>query len=307
MYQVYKITNKINGKSYIGSSKDALVRWHGHKKSAGCPGHQCYNYPLQRAFRKYGIINFSFEILRDDFSTRYEAEEYEQQMIIKYQTLFSDNGYNQRLETHGGLTDENRLKNTVEQSQPCALVDFNENIITKYPSYAAAARAHGLNSQVGKVCKGIYSSARGLLFRDLDERGNVVHVPLKPYQNQQAVIAINVFDKEDTITFKSLSEAAKYFNTNRQEIYKCTSGQERYSVVKFHLFRNLDPYGNIILNQVDIDNKILEYDKKYPNIRGERKSVSEWCALYNIKTATYYYRIRHGQSPSQALGIKNED
>jgi hypothetical protein len=30
--------------------------------------HQSYNFPLQRAFRKYGINNFSFEIIEDNIS-----------------------------------------------------------------------------------------------------------------------------------------------------------------------------------------------------------------------------------------------
>lgn len=303
MYQVYKITNKINNKIYIGSSENYKARWQSHKDASKQPAHQCYNYPLQRAFRKYGLENFTFELLKDDFLTRYDAEEYEQQMIIQYNSLISDNGYNQRLDTHGGLTNENRLKNIENLSQPCALVDIDENIIAIYPSYSAAAKAHNLSSQVGKVCKGIYSSANGLLFRDLDENKNVIHIPQKSFQNQQGVIAIDVFDKNNTIRFESLSEAAKYFQTNRQEIYKCASGQERYSVVKMHIFRNLDVYGNIILNQIDIDKKIQEYNKKYPLIQEVRKSVSEWCKIYNVKTATYYSRIKKGLTPEQALGI----
>lgn len=102
-------------------------------------------------------------------------------MILKYNSLISGYGYNQRQETHGGLTDDNRLKNQIEQSCPCALVDKNENIIATYSSYAAAARAHNLSSQVGKICKGLYSSANGLLFRDLDEQGNVIHIPYKSF------------------------------------------------------------------------------------------------------------------------------
>lgn len=301
MYQVYKITNKINNKVYIGSSSNYLLRWQQHKDASIQPAHQCYDYPLQRAFRKYGINNFYFEVLRDDFLTRYEAEEYEQLMIIQNKSLIIENGYNQRLETHGGLTDENRAKNTKEQSQPCALVDFYENIITTFPSYAEAARTYNLTSQVGKVCKGIYSSANGLIFRDLDEQGKVIHVEQKSFQNQQAVIAIDIFDKNNVIKFKSLAEAAEYFKTTRQEIYKCISGQERYSVVKMHIFRKLDVYGNIILNQIDIDQKIKEYDKKYPLIDGVRKSVSEWCSIYGVKTATYYNRIKKGCNPKQAL------
>ena len=58
---VYKITNQINGKFYIGSSKDLIRRKKDHfrllKKGVN------HNILLQRAVNKYGIDNFIFEIL----------------------------------------------------------------------------------------------------------------------------------------------------------------------------------------------------------------------------------------------------
>lgn len=51
---IYKITNLINGKFYIGSSVDCKRRW---KRE--------YNIHLCRAFQKYGKENFSFEIIEE--------------------------------------------------------------------------------------------------------------------------------------------------------------------------------------------------------------------------------------------------
>lgn len=56
---VYKITNKINGKCYIGESVDVFKRFSDHKNPKNLKTH----YKIYRAFAKYGIENFSFEIL----------------------------------------------------------------------------------------------------------------------------------------------------------------------------------------------------------------------------------------------------
>ena len=60
MIGIYKITNKINGKSYIGQSIDIERRWREHKKNIGSSKN-----PLYLDFKKYGLENFSFEILEE--------------------------------------------------------------------------------------------------------------------------------------------------------------------------------------------------------------------------------------------------
>jgi len=58
---VYKITNIINNKCYIGSSKTIKKRWYEHKRQLRKNQH--HSKALQRAFNKYGENNFVFEIL----------------------------------------------------------------------------------------------------------------------------------------------------------------------------------------------------------------------------------------------------
>ena len=69
MYSVYKITNLINQKGYIGSSTKVEKRWQQHKNDAFNANNEKYNYPLYQAFRKYGLENFSFIILKNDFDS----------------------------------------------------------------------------------------------------------------------------------------------------------------------------------------------------------------------------------------------
>lgn len=90
---IYKITNKINGKSYIGLSGDIYVRWSEHR----CH-YKTIDNVLYRAIRKYGIENFTFEILEN--CPKYELGEKEKFYIRKYRTYvgFEDcNGYNMTL------------------------------------------------------------------------------------------------------------------------------------------------------------------------------------------------------------------
>ena len=56
---IYKITNKINNKVYIGQSVNIEERWDYHK--AVC--HWNSQSALYRAFKKYGIENFDFQVI----------------------------------------------------------------------------------------------------------------------------------------------------------------------------------------------------------------------------------------------------
>ena len=56
MIGIYKITNKLNGKVYIGQSIDIDTRWRQHCKTKD-------NLAIHRAIQKYRPENFSFEVL----------------------------------------------------------------------------------------------------------------------------------------------------------------------------------------------------------------------------------------------------
>ena len=60
---IYKITNQINGKSYIGQAIDIQTRWNKEKTRAFDLNSLEYEKTLSQAFRKYGLNNFTFEII----------------------------------------------------------------------------------------------------------------------------------------------------------------------------------------------------------------------------------------------------
>lgn len=57
---IYSIINKINDKTYIGSSCDINRRWRHHRQNLHKGVHHCIH--LQRAWNKYGESHFVFNI-----------------------------------------------------------------------------------------------------------------------------------------------------------------------------------------------------------------------------------------------------
>lgn len=88
MIGVYKITNNINSKSYIGISVDIERRWEEHKLPYNWLRES--NKVLYQAFVKYGIQNFTFEVIEECKIT--ELGEKEKYYIELYDTY--KNGYN---------------------------------------------------------------------------------------------------------------------------------------------------------------------------------------------------------------------
>ena len=61
---IYKITNKIDGKCYIGQSSNIKKRFKDHRYDLKYNKHD--NPYLQNAYNKYGKDNFKFEILCEE-------------------------------------------------------------------------------------------------------------------------------------------------------------------------------------------------------------------------------------------------
>ena len=92
MIGIYKITNNINNKSYIGQSTDIERRFAQHKSPY--ERERFSEKPLYKAIAKYGINNFSFEILEE--CPVEELSQKEEYYIKKYNSLCHKNGYNIR-------------------------------------------------------------------------------------------------------------------------------------------------------------------------------------------------------------------
>lgn len=86
---IYKITNLLNGKSYIGQTVDFERRKKDHLKAKD-------NYAIHAAIQKYGQEKFSWEVIEDNIPKELLNER--ESFWIEYYNTYSD-GYN---ETKGG-------------------------------------------------------------------------------------------------------------------------------------------------------------------------------------------------------------
>jgi predicted GIY-YIG superfamily endonuclease len=171
---IYKITNLINQKAYIGKTINSIEeRWKEHKKEA--IRQRAENRPLYKALNKYGIENFSVELVEEvDVKNLSEREIY----WIGYYHTYTE-GYNATLGGDGKILydydliaelilqdktyleiskivgcctdvvsfvakkyniDHQPRNNFVENSKQVFQFDKQGNYIQSFPSYAAAAQ-----------------------------------------------------------------------------------------------------------------------------------------------------------------------
>lgn len=109
MCGIYKVTNIINNKVYIGLSRNIEERWKRHRSRPFNSNYSEYNSLFYRAIRKYGLNNFIFEVLEE--CPENILSEKEKYWINYYKSNDYNYGYNM---TEGGENPPNFSKLTKE-------------------------------------------------------------------------------------------------------------------------------------------------------------------------------------------------
>ena len=157
--EIYKITNKINGKVYIGQTiRPVEYRFNRHINDAM---HNILNTHFARAIRKYGPDQWQFEVI-DNAETQEELNQKEQYWIRYYNSV--EEGYNETdaITKCGGNTYQSKTKQEMEEikekirqtklgaKNPMARRIKRINIITNeidvFDTIISCAQACGINN-----------------------------------------------------------------------------------------------------------------------------------------------------------------
>lgn len=239
MVGIYKITNLINSKSYIGQSINIEKRWYEHKYKSQCENDSSFNSILYMAFRKYGIDNFKFEVL-EELKTIEELDRKEQYYIKLYKTI-APNGYNI---LEGGQKSRKTIKHCKKCGQPLkySITDYCKNCYhilqyrTEHPTkdvlleqvalkgFSQVGREYGVtDNSVKKWCK---KEGLPVYKKDIVELYNKLNnIEFKKETNKPKKVA-QIDKNTDKIIriFNSTIEAAKFINKNNSHITEVCNG-----------------------------------------------------------------------------------
>lgn len=124
MHYLYKITNQLNQKNYIGQTVNIKNRWMAHKSYSKKP--EKTGQYVHHAMAKYGINNFILEIIAI-CRTQEDANEIEMILINQYNSRNKKYGYNLAI---GG----NRSNHSEETKQKLRLATINQIKTNGHPA-----------------------------------------------------------------------------------------------------------------------------------------------------------------------------
>ena len=213
-YLIYKHTNKINGKSYVGqTSQKVASRWRNGLGYSGSP-------VFYAAIKKYGFENFTHEIIEENITTKAIANQREQYWIAYYHTWIYDsacNGYNS---TPGGTANNiTTLQKRVFQ------LDIDHNVLAEFVSISEAASHFSVSpDRITRCCakqKG-YQTAGGYYWCFVDDYDSF---SIQQLRRRRVV-------RQDTngveVIFDTVSEAAASIGVNRSLISRACKKQTKY-------------------------------------------------------------------------------
>lgn len=241
MTGIYKITNKLNGMSYIGQSVNIAKRWKTH-----CNGNS--TSLIHKAIFLYGKDNFSFEVLEE--CKKEELNDRERYWIHFYDTY--NNGYNLTLGGGQGISpidkdaiyeDYLRTNNMATTAKNCkchvssvreVLHELNINhkemqenkpveaidpttlkVVKKYQTIQDAADDMGISrAGISMALSGVHKSAGGYFWKQQNEEKVFTATTLKPWKVK--VQQIDCDTGKILAEFESAAEAASSLGKDRK-------------------------------------------------------------------------------------------
>lgn len=264
---VYKITNKINKKVYIGITTLTIeTRWKQHVQTAMNLNSKDSHSPFKKAIRKYGPENFTIEPIDYEYENEDSLRQKEQYWIKFYNSCCIDKnswGYNC---TRGGDCCDERQKISIAQ---CDIV--SGDVLKIFKSIKEAERyidmricsINTFNATAGGYCW-LYTT--DIESRTKEELRDYIHslYPTLVYQLDNSGKVINIF--------KNCKEAAKAVNTaSAGNIISCCLGNRRQAMgYQWCYQRDLSKRLNLPLEEANVFHRpVVQY-----GLNG--KKIQEW-------------------------------
>ena len=203
---LYKITNLINGKVYIGQSIHPDKRWWEHRNKAK---KNFDEYPIHLAISKYGEENFSFEILEwsEDYDNR------EKELIQEYNSI-SPNGYNVAI---GGssilLKGENHPRNTVTDEVLYQVIEDLQN--SKLTDRAIAKKSNLTDKIIADINHGYSHKLNDISYPIREKRG-------RQKLTKEQVNEIKILLKTTSLSY---AQIAKQFGVTKSNVSHINTGR----------------------------------------------------------------------------------
>ena len=313
---IYKITNLINGNCYIGqTSKPVKLRWKEHKKDATDISRGKYEYPLYRAFRKYGFENFSFEIIEKcKISELNDKEIY----WINFYNSYHD-GYNQCLGGEGKKILELNEKEIIEQYSKiqniqkvarlnnCSSQSIS-NILNKHNIPIKSAHDHTIenaydtyrldkNGQILEIYESIIEAGRWLKNQGLsDKNDNANYIAIRTailmgYSSHGYYWDSDQYSYKDKLDFRSKTLEIRNIRENKPKPCPlCGNLMSSYSTICISCHNQQNSQNAIKEKQEKgITREYLKNEirnKPFTQIGKEQgvsdNAIRKWCKLYNL-------------------------
>ena len=221
-YKVYKHTNIINNKVYIGLTKqEPKRRWQNGY------GYIDNSY-FYNSIIKYGWDGFKHEVLYDNL-TKEEAMQKEIELIKYYKSNNRKYGYN--MSKGGEASDENfskRYGKDNPKSRRIRVIDADtKKIIKIYESQTQASIDLEINRKgITKNCLGQSKTYKGYIF-EYDDCEFIKPQKYKPGKHpNHKTTKVKCID--DNKIFKSIKEAGEYYNIRPNNISHCLYNGSMY-------------------------------------------------------------------------------
>ena len=243
MIGIYKITNLINNKVYIGQSWNIEKRWYAHRSRE-------FNNHLNHSIKKYKINNFSFEVIQEldaSIATQELLNSLEQKYIQEFESINPEKGYNKKSggnqgghlsqETKNKISATKKLnprKQTLEEKQR-----RKQTMIQKYGFPVAPITDDG-RKRISLAMQGNTKGSKRKITPELRKKLSIAntgkhHTEESKEKNRQAHLGRCATEE----TRKKLRDSRRRRQEQGSELYRLNGNASLYFICPYGVFSSI--------------------------------------------------------------------